>query len=167
MKTTWYQLPEEDCERLNRPEMQALRWVIAALNSVALAEKDLQKRLECVPEGQVSYRLMLGQLRALCNDMIGTIPVKQCKQIKNVMDDMELRMIPKYTTNKNQVVMGVDDVSYIVSHAQRDEELCQTCIMDGNECRSCKMYQILESVAPLEDYGSGMMCPYNGDWFEK
>lgn len=166
-KTTFYQLPEEDCERLRRPEMASLRWLISALNSVALAEANLQNRLECIPNGKSRYRLMLGQLRAICNDLIGTTPREQCKQIQNVTNDMELRLVPKYTQNANVVILNVEDMSYIVRHAQKDEELCQTCVKDGNECRSCKMYQLLSAVAPLEDYGSGMMCPYVSDWYGK
>ena len=80
MKKTWYQLQEEDCERLNRTEMTALRWSLAAINSCAYAQDDLAKRLECIPDGKVRWRLMLGQLRALCNDLLGiqVFPAQPC-----------------------------------------------------------------------------------------
>lgn len=167
MKTTWYQLPEEDCERLRRPEMASLRWLISALNSVALAEANLQNRLECIPNGKSRYRLMLGQLRAICDDLLGTIPKEQRKQIDNVMHDMQLNMIPRLAPGSEKVIMEAKDLAFFIYHAQRDEELCQTCVKDGEECRKCKMYQLLVAFAPLPDYGSGMMCPYNDDWMEK
>lgn len=167
MKETWYQLPEADCERLNRTEMQSVRWLLAALNSCVLAQKDLDKRLECIPEGKRRFRLMTGQLRAIANDLIGTTPTNQCRQIRNTMTDMDLRLTPKMTPVGNRVVLDVYDLSYIVQHAQKDDELCQTCIRTGDECRECKLYQIMSAIAPLEDWGSGMMCPYGSDWMGK
>jgi hypothetical protein len=166
MKQTFYSLPEADCERLNRTEMQAIRWSLAAINSVAYAQDDLKDRLDCIPHGRVRWRLMLGQLRALCYDLIGTVPKKQCKQIRNTMDDMELRMVPKLTPMSHRVNMDLDDLSYLVSHAKKD--ICTACILNGDECRKCELYQILEAVAPLQDYGKGTICPYmKEDWLER
>ena len=159
MKTTWYQLPEEDCERLNSTEMRAVRWSLAAENSVSYAQRDLEKRLECIPEGKRRWRLMLGQLRALCNDLIGTIPVKQCKTIRNTMEDMELRMVPKGTKRDNRVVMDAKDLGYLVTLAK--QERCTACVLTDAECRDCTLYKILESAVPLDDYGDGGICPYN------
>lgn len=166
MKKTWYQLPEKDCERLNRTEMVAIRWCLAAINSIAYAQDDLKDRLECIPEGQVRWRLMLGQLRALCNDLIGTVPQKQCVAIKNVMNDMELRMVPKYTPYDSRAVIDVDDLSYLVNHAKKD--ICTACIKNGDECRECELYKILESVAPQKEWKNSTVCPYlREDWFER
>ena len=167
IKQTWYQLPDEDCERLTRFEMQSVRWIMAALNILVNAEKPMADRLDCIPEGRRRFRLMLGQLRAVCNDLIGTTPREQCKQIQGVMKDMQLNLIPKLAPGSEKVVMDPKDLAYLIHHAQRDEELCQTCVKDGNECRKCKMYKMLVAVAPLPDYGSGMMCPYSGDWMHK
>jgi hypothetical protein len=83
------------------------------------------------------------------------------------MNDMDLRLTPKLAPIGDKVVIDVSDLSYIVQHAQRDEELCQTCIRTGDECRECKLYQIMSAIAPLEDWGSGMMCPYGSDWMGK
>lgn len=167
MKTTWFSLPDEQCERLNRTEMQSVRWMLAALNSCIYAQRDLDKRLEMIPNGKTRFRLMLGQIRAICNDLVGTTPKGQCKQIKNTMNDMDLRLVPKMAPVGNRVVVDVHDLHYIVSHAQKDEELCQTCVRTGDECKECQLYRILEAIAPLEDWGSGMICPYGGDWLGK
>jgi len=159
MKTTWYQLPEEDCERLNSTEMRAVRWSLAAKYSVACAAEVLGKRLDCIPEGRVRWRLMLGQLRALCNDLIGTVPAKQRKTIWNVMNDMELRMVPKGTKRDDRVVMDAKDLGYLVTLAK--QERCTACVLTDAECRDCTLYKILESAVPLDDYGDGGICPYN------
>lgn len=159
MKQTFYQLPEEDCERLNSTEMRAIRWSLAAINSIAYAEEDLAHRLECIPNGRLRWRLMLGQLRALCNDLIGTTPRKQCNTIKNTMKDMELRMVPKFTPRDSRVVMDAPDLGYLVTLAKK--EACTACILTDDECRQCELYKILESAVPLEDYGDGSICPYN------
>jgi len=165
MKQTFYQLPEEDCERLTAPEMRAVRWCLAALNSCAYAQDDLSRRLECIPNGKRRWRLMLGQLRALCNDLLGTIPRKQCVGINNVMHDMELRLVPKFTKWDNRVILPAPDLAYIITLAKKEK--CMTCVLTDAECRKCEFYKILESVAPLDDYGSGGICPYNMVEWEK
>lgn len=168
MKQTWYQLPESDCERLTRSEMTAVRWCLAAVNSVAYAQDDLKSRLECIPSGKARWRLMLGSLRSLLNDIIGTVPVSQCKTIKNTMTDMELRMVPKLTPMPQRVSMGVEELSYLVAHAKKDESLCMTCIRTGDECRSCELYKVLEGISPLNDWGESTICPYNReDWYDR
>lgn len=166
MKETFYQLPEEDCERLKSREMNAIKWCMAAINSIAYAQDDLKDRLDCIPSGQVRWRLMLGHLRACLNDIIGTIPRKQAKQIKNLMEDMELRFMPKLTRTSNRVCIEVEDFAYFVEHAKAD--VCTSCILTDDECRKCKMYQLMESLAPLDDYGDGTMCPYaHKEWWAR
>lgn len=166
MKKTWYQLPEEDCERVNRTEMNAIRWSLAAINSTAYAKDDLKDRLKMIPNGQRRWNLMLGQLRALLNDILGTVPKKQVLSIRNVMDDMELRMVPKLTPKSNRVTMDIDDLSLLVNAAKKD--YCTACIYTGDECRKCELYQVLESISPQEDWGNSTVCPYmRKDWMNR
>ena len=166
MKTTWYQLPEDQCERLMRPEMSALKWCFAALNSVTYGQDDLAARLKKIPNGTRRWNLMLGQLRALLNDIIGTVPVKQCQNIKNTMNDMELRLVPKTSQMPHNAVVSVDDLTYIVKAAKKS--ICTSCTLMDGECRTCELYKILETISPLEDYGSGMICPYmKEDWWDR
>ena len=166
IKQTFYQLPDEECERLNRTEMVAMKWMIAAVNTCAYGQDDLAKRLESIPNGKSRFRLMLGQLRAIVNDLIGTMPVKQVLTVRNLMKDMELRLVPKFTPYDKRVSMDIDDLSYIVSAAKKDH--CLACVRTGDECRKCRLYQILESVAPLNDWGDSTMCPYmREDWVDR
>lgn len=166
MKKDSYKLPDDQCERVNRSEMIALRWSFAAINSIAYAKDDLKNRLKMIPNGVTRWNLMLGQLRSLLNDIVGTVPRKQCKTIKNVMDDMELRMVPKFTPKDHRINMDVEDLSYLVNHAKKD--ICIGCTMSGDECKDCNLYRILEAVAPPEDWGNNYSCPYSReDWFER
>lgn len=167
MKQTFYQLPEKDRERLKSYEMNALRWCLAAVNSLAYGQDDLKHRLECIPEGKVRYRLSLGQIRAILNDIIGTTPYKQAKQARNLMEDMELRMVPRgYTKSDNRAVIELGDLSYLIDHAKAD--VCSTCILTDDECRKCQMYQLMTAYAPLDDYGSGTVCPYaQKEWWAR
>lgn len=161
-KFSW---PKEDCERVNHQEMVALRWCLAAINSVAYAKDDLAKRLECIPAGRRRWAMLLGSFRSLMDELLATVPTKQCLSIRNVMDDMELRMVPKFTPKSNRVSMDVADLSYIVNHAKKD--ICSACILNGDECRQCELYQILESIAPRKDWGSSTICPYmKDDWMD-
>ena len=53
-----YMLPDEDCERLKRSEMTAVRMLLAHLSSAKYAQEDLQDRLECIPNGRMRMRLV-------------------------------------------------------------------------------------------------------------
>ena len=133
---------------------------------MAYAKEDLKDRLECIPNGRLRWRLMHGHLSSLMNDLIGTMPRKQCVNLKSVMHDMELRLVPKFTRVDQRVTMNVDDLSYLVNHAKKD--ICATCILDGDECRQCELYKILEAIAPLQDWGSSTVCPYlRDDWMDR
>ena len=70
---TPYSLPDDQCERLVRNEMTAVRMLLAALSTTLYAQKDLAARLECVPDGNRRMRLAVGGLRAVCDDLVGTI----------------------------------------------------------------------------------------------
>lgn len=165
-EVTWYQLPEDECKRLNRTEMAGARWSLAALSSLVYAQDDLKERLKMIPDGTERWSGMVETLRSLMNDVLGTVPRRQCVTIKNVMNDMDLRMVPRYTPKANRVSMGEEDLSYLVDHAKTD--ICTACTLNGDECRTCELYRILESIAPQQDWGDSTVCPYmREDWFER
>ena len=152
-----YMLPDEDCERLNRIEMQSVRMLLAALSVAAYAEKDLEKRLECVPAGNQRMRMAVGSLRSVVNDLIGTISRSQCKQIYGTMKDFEMRLLPKAMPGSTSVVMTKEQGKDLLDCARWK---CHACVEDGEACRQCKLYQLLEATTPMDDYGDGMICPY-------
>lgn len=159
-----YMLPEEDCERLNRIEMQSVRMMLAALSVAAYAEKDLNKRLECVPAGNQRMKMAEGSLRSVINDLVGTISRSQCKQIYGTMKDFEMRLLPKLTPGSTNVLMTKEQGMELMDCARWQ---CHSCVKDGEEARRCKLYQLLESTTPMDDYGDGLVCPYAlAEWEE-
>lgn len=152
-----YSLPENECERLKRSEMNGLRMMLAHLSSARYFQDDIASRLDCIPNGKQRLALAIGGLRAVCNDIIGTITKSQAKQILNTMLDYDLRLLPKATPGNDNVLLTKEQGMALMDMAR---EKCHACVEDGTGCRSCQLYQILESTAPLEDYGDGLICPY-------
>lgn len=153
-----YSLPEKDCERLMRSEMTAVRMLLAALSTAAYAKDDLKARLECVPDGNRRLRLALGLLRAVCDDVVGTISLAQSRQILGTMKDYEMRLVPKLTPMSTNIIMTKEEGKDLLELAR---EKCVGCTEDGDSCRECKMYKLLEATTPMDDYGSGLICPYS------
>ena len=102
-KRVWLQ--EDECERLVRSEYEAVRCLLGAVSYTAHAKDDLQRRLDCIPNGKQRIAMVLGGLRAIADDIIGTIPQGQCRQLRNTMKDMEMRMVPKLTTGSQNVIL--------------------------------------------------------------
>lgn len=157
-----YTLPDADCERLFRNEMTAVRMLLAALSTATYAKDDLKTRLECVPYGNERLRMAVGGLKAVCDDLIGTISVQQAKQIYGTMKDFEMRLLPKLTPGSTNIIMTKEQGKQLLDCARWK---CHDCIEDGEGCRQCELYQLLESTTPLDDYGNGMICPYSlAEW---
>lgn len=152
-----YMLPDDQCERLVRREMNAVRMMLAALSVAAYAQEDLKSRLECVPAGNQRMRMAVGSLWSVVNDLIGTISRAQAKQIYGVMKDFEMRLLPKMTPGSTNVVMTKEEGMALIDCAKWK---CHNCVEDGNSCRECKLYKLLEATTPMDDYGNDMLCPY-------
>lgn len=158
-------LDEKDCERMTRDEYLAVQAMYVCLHFVATAEEDLRRRLECLPYGRQRMRLAVGCVKALVEDMIGTMTLNQAKMLRNTLDDMEVRIVPKATPKKTNVLTPKDTFMELVDCAK---ERCRECTMNDSQCRDCELYKILEATVPLDDYGNGLLCPYNRlDWAEK
>lgn len=158
-KRVW--LDEKDCERMNRPEYEAMRGLMAAISYTANADKDLRKRLECVPSGRQRMAMVLGGIKAIADDLIGTMTTGQCRQLQNTMKDMELRMVPKMTSMSQNVIFDKELAKGLIDTAQ---EKCRGCVEDAETCRDCSLYKILEGLLPLKEY-DGLICPYSiSEW---
>jgi hypothetical protein len=152
-----YMLPDEDCERLTRPEMQSLKMMLALLSAAAYAEKDLRRCLERVRYGNRLMRMALGSLRSLMNKVLGTVSRNQCKHIYGTMTDYEVRLVPKLTPGSTNIILTKEQGKALMDCAQWQ---CKDCVKDGEEARKCKLYQLLESTTQMDDYGDGLLCPY-------
>ena len=160
-RRTW--MPEEETERLNKAEFEAVRCLLGAVNYVAHAKDDISKRIKMIPHGQQRLNLALGAIRALTDDVIGTIPVGQCRQLKNTMNDMDMRMVPKYTSMNQNVILEKELARGLFDAAM---EKCRGCVEDEQSCRKCALYKVLEGTLPLTNY-DGMICPYSiSEWID-
>lgn len=160
-KRVW--LDEKDCERMNRGEYEAMRGLLGAVSYIAHADQNLVKRLERVPYGKQRMRMLLGGAKALSDDLVGTMPQGQCRQLQNTMQDMEIRMVPKMAAMSRNVVFDKDLAKELIDIAQ---EKCRGCVEDAESCMECGLYKVLESILPLNDF-SGMLCPFSlSEWEE-
>ncbi len=164
MSRTPYYLPEEDCERLRRTEMNGLRLLLAHLSTAAYVQDDLTERLKCIPDGNRRLKMAVGGLRAVCDDVIGTITKAQARQIYGTMKDYELRLVPKLTPSSVNIILTKEQGMDLMDIAK---EKCPGCVETSETCRGCRLYKIFEATTPLDDYGDGLICPYSlAEWEE-
>ena len=150
-------LDEKDCERLTRTEFNSLLELMSVVNSAAHLSDDLSKRLECIPSGKNRMRMALGCIRAIADDIVGTITRQQANQIQGVFKDYEIRYLPKMTPSKTNIVLTKEIGEALINCAKAK---CNMCAETGVTCRKCELYKILEAVTPIDDYGNDLVCPY-------
>lgn len=159
-KRIW--LDEADCERLNRSEFEALRCLLGAVSYTAHAKDDLDKRISCLPGGRQRMAMVLGGLKAIADDLVGTTPQGQCRQLRNTMNDMEMRMVPKLMPMSQNVILEKENAKALIDTAM---DRCHGCVEDETSCRACGLYRVLESILPLDTYDNGLLCPYStSEW---
>lgn len=164
MKSTWYQLPEEQCERLNRKQMGAVLRMYNLLSDEAYFSQDMASRLECIPNGKKRMQLALGQIRSIVNDITGTIPVEQCRRIHGTMKDYESRIVPKFTPSHTSLVLDKESAKQLIDFARSE---CKSCVNDNEECRQCPLYKLLVAIIPCDNYdeSGSYLCPYScSEW---
>lgn len=152
-----YSLPESERERLTRPEMASMQWMLNALSSMCYARDDLGRRLECIPDGPQRMNMAIGFVRSIYRDLQGTVTEKQLRQIRNAAHDLEVRMVPKLTPQAVTVTIDKDTAMELIDAAQAK---CVECLTENEDARECKLCQVLETVVPLNNYDS-FYCPYS------
>ena len=75
-----YTLPEEDRERMTREEMNALIYFKCALASAGYAWQKMQRRLGYVPAGLQRFKMFMGGMNSLIEDIGGTMPKQSQKR---------------------------------------------------------------------------------------
>ena len=153
-----YALPESECERLRKSEMTAIKMMLTMLSIAANVMDDLSDRLTWVPRGRWRCAAAVGAMRAVINDVLGTIPETQKRQIQGTMKNYKVQVVPSATPLSTNVVMTRDQAAQLVTMAK---DRCTACTEDGYSCRKCPLYKFMEATSPIEDYGSGMSCPYS------
>lgn len=149
-------------ERLNRGEFEAVRCLLGAVSYTAHANDDLRSRLDFIPEGASRMEDCLNGLQGMLGDLLRTIPQGQCRQLRNTMQDMEIRMVPKLAPMSQNVILDKDLAKGLYDAAM---EKCRGCVEDTQSCRQCTLYKVLESTLPLDNYENTLICPYSiSEW---
>lgn len=153
-------LPEEQCERMTRSEMSVVRALLPLLSYCAHGKRDLEKRLKNgqIPHGWPRYCAALGAINAIITDIMGTTTKAQARQIWNTTVDMDVQIVPKSIPVGRNVIMDLQTAKDLTDCAR---EKCKLRTEDGESCRQCKLYQVMETTTPMDDYGNGLMCPYS------
>ena len=144
-------------ERLTRTEMQGLEWLLTATSILADGDKDLHERLSD-DDAQALFRVR-GELLKIINHLLDDVPPAQLRKVRSTMSDMQMQLVPKMMPRKVSVILSKDEGEALVDAAQHGE--CAYCTRTDAEARECKLYHVMTAVVPLEDYGGGLLCPYN------
>lgn len=159
-----FELPNDQCVRMTRSEMSCCRMIMSLANNLQIAQEDLKKRLEIIPNGAARMKKLLEDLDTLFLDLRGTISDRQRKQLRNSAKDMVFQLVPKITSNGNRVMISIDEMKELTECAM---EKCKSCADSGEEAKKCRLYQWLETNIPLDDYGDDLICPYaREEWGE-
>jgi hypothetical protein len=158
-----FELPDDQCERLTRDEMQAMQMLMSSLSNVRYAKEDLQRRLGTFPGGIGRMNMLIGQFESLFRDLCGTVSDKQRKHLRGVCNDMEVRLVPKLTGRRTSLLLTPEEGKELVTFAQAQ---CVDCLKETEEAKRCKLCQLLTTVVPLNNY-DGILCPYSrAEWEE-
>lgn len=151
-----------DAVRLRRNEKFAMMHMMYAVTTLEDLQKDLSDRLDMVGNGHDRMRDAAALADRLLTDLRVTVPEDQRSSMEHTGEDYEMRLVPKLTPSKSNVVMTVDEFKALVDAARTR---CRECILDGEECEGCDLYRLLTCVLPMDDYHCLNLCPYNlGEW---
>lgn len=144
-------------DRLTRVEMESCKLIISLVNCVVYGKKDLERILTAIPDGTERFDRTMHEMMDILQDICNAIPDKQRKALANSARDMKIRLVPAMLTEN--IVMQLDKENYkaLIDCAR---ERCKFCVLDGNECSQCSLYNVLIAQVPLDDYGDGIVCPY-------
>ena len=160
-----YTLPEEDRERMTRDEMNALIYFKCALASAGYAWQKMQRKLGYVPAGLQRFKMFMGGMNSLIEDIGGTMPKQSQKRMDGIVNDFKIALIPQAATEPKRLVMDSLDGATLMEAAMHYCE--HECVMTDEEAkRNCKLYKIFETYMPLNHYGDGGMCEYGKKDFE-
>lgn len=151
-----------DALRLTRQEklgMITLAYVATVLEDM---QTEMQDRFSMIPGGNERLHNVAEETDKLLNEIRLTIPIEQRLNLQNTANEFEVRITPKATPSKTSVVMQKDEFKEIIDIARSK---CIDCMESNTDCEKCRLFKLLTVILPLEDYNSGMLCPYNmGEW---
>lgn len=152
----------DDAVRLTRIEKMAMLQLAYVATVLEELQNDLGDRLEKIDQGAEKMHVRASGSDEILNDLRLTVPMNQRMSLQNTAMDYEMRLTPKLTPMSTNVIMDKDEFKEIVDIARTK---CHDCTEDSNTCTKCRLFKLLTSILPLEDYDGGLLCPYNlGEW---
>lgn len=152
----------DDAVRLTRIEKMAMLQLAYVATVPEELQNDLGDRLEKIDQGAEKMHVLASGSDEILNDLRLTVPMNQRMSLQNTAMDYEMRLTPKLTPMSTNVIMDKDEFKEIVDIARTK---CHDCTEDSNTCTKCRLFKLLTSILPLEDYDGGLLCPYNlGEW---
>lgn len=152
----------DDAVRLTRIEKMAMLQLAYVATVLEELQNDLGDRLEKIDQGAEKMHVLASGSDEILNDLRLTVPMNQRMSLQNTAMDYEMRLTPKLTPMSTNVIMDKDEFKEIVDIARTK---CHDCTEDSNTCTKCRLFKLLASILPLEDYDGGLLCPYNlGEW---
>lgn len=153
----------EDAWNLNRNEKMCVVYLTNVLSMLEFAKEDLKSRLEKIEGGEQGLEeLTKGGLKLL-EEVRKTIPERQRLSLMHTATDYEMRLVPKYTPQKDAVLISKKEMKELVNAAQAK---CRDCIDDSDDAKKCGLYMLLCDILPLEKYEDRGLCPYNMSTWE-
>jgi len=151
-----------DAVRLRRNEKMSMLHLMYAITILDDLLKEIPDRLDMVPDGRERMGEIARKADQLLNEIRITVPENQRHGIQNMASDYEIRLTPKATPVEQNVLVTKEEFRELVDSARA---MCKECTYDDQECEQCKLYQLLTSILPLDEYHDRMLCPYNlGEW---
>ena len=151
-----------DAWDMTRTEKCSLTYLANAASTLVDAKKDLADRLGRIEGGTERMNMLADECVKLLTEVRMTIPERQRTSLSNTVKDFEMRMVPKMTPSKTNVIVEKEDFRSLVDAAQYR---CKNCADLNAESRNCDLFRLLQVILPLEGYDSTILCPYNrAEW---
>lgn len=152
----------EDAWPVTRTEKLSILFLMNTVSSMMDSREELRERVSRIEGGQEMMDTMCTVSEKLLTEIRRTIPEDQRHNINNISKDMEMRMKPKQTPSETKVIVEKEDFRELIDATQ---VRCRECTDDNEECKKCRLYQLLLIHLPLDRYDGTFLCPYNArDW---
>lgn len=150
-----------DAWDITRQEKMALTFLTSTVSALMDAKADLKDRLEKL--GLVEkLDALAAEAMDLLTEVRTTIPEKQRVNLMNTSRDYEMRLMPKMTPTKTNVVLQKEEMRTLVDAAQVK---CLDCTETFEDSTKCNLCALLKTILPMDSYGGTYLCPYNGrEW---
>ena len=149
--------------RLNRNERNSILMLVCTEAVLKTVMVDLEKRLGHIPSGVEKLKKATELVTEIDSGILATISKEQRSNLSKTGRDYELRLVPKMTPMKTNVVLDKETLKALVDASQAGE--CMMCVKTAKESRNCKLHRLLVVLTPMPHY-EGELCPFNNVGWE-